>query len=292
MRLGLVILPEHAGNEARRLWRRAEELGFEHAWTYDHLAWRMLADDPWHAMVPTLASAAEVTSTVRLGPLVASPNFRHPVPFARELITLDDLSGGRLTLGIGSGGLGWDATVLGNDPWSARERADRFEEFVELLDRLLRQPSTTYSGRWYSAVEARSAPGCRQEPRIPFAVAAAGPRGMAVAARHGQSWVTIGDRTATEPAPPEAGAAIVAEQVARLETACADAGRDPSTLDRIVLTGLTLGSGTGSEDQLADTLGRYEEAGATDFVVHWPRASAPYLGDVDAFERAVASVTA
>jgi alkanesulfonate monooxygenase SsuD/methylene tetrahydromethanopterin reductase-like flavin-dependent oxidoreductase (luciferase family) len=289
MRLGVVILPEHTGEEARRLWRRVEDLGFDHAWTYDHLAWRMLADDPWHALVPTLACAAEVTTTIRLGPLVASPNYRHPVPFARELITLDDLSAGRLTLGIGAGGLGWDATVLGQERWSWQERTARFEEFVELLDLLLRQPSTTYEGQWYSAVEARSAPGCVQQPRLPFAVAAGGPRGMALATRFGQAWVTIGDRSAEGPASPEQGAAIVAEQIARLEEACTEAGRDPRSLDRIVLTGRTLASGLGSEDEFADTVGRYQEAGATDFVVHWPRPSEPYLGEVEAFERVIGS---
>ena len=71
--------------------------------------------------------------------MVASPNFRHPVPFARELLALDDISGGRLVVGIGAGGVGWDATTLGNEPWSPAERAGRFEEFVELLDRLLRE---------------------------------------------------------------------------------------------------------------------------------------------------------
>src|SRR5450631_481901 len=140
MRLGVVILPEHPWREAREIWRRAEELGFDHAWTYDHLAWRSLRDDPWFGAIPTLTAAATVTERIRLGPLVASPNFRHPVSFAKELISLDAISEGRLTLGIGSGGPGWDATVLGAPAWSPRERADRFAEFVELTDRLLRAP--------------------------------------------------------------------------------------------------------------------------------------------------------
>ena len=174
MRLGVCILPELRWPEQRRLWHRAEELGFDHAWTYDHLAWRSLRDDPWFGAVPTLTAAALATSRIRIGPLVASPNFRHPVPFAKELVTLDDVSVGRLTLGIGAGGEGWDASILGQKPWSARERADHFEEFVELLDSLLRGSETTFDGRWYSADEARTYPGCVQQPRIPFAIAAAG----------------------------------------------------------------------------------------------------------------------
>ena len=143
------------------MWRRAEALGFAHAWTYDHIAWGPLRDSAWFGAVPTLAAAALVTSTIRLGTLVASPNFRHPVPFARELITLDDLAAGRFTLGIGAGGIGWDATILGQDPWSPEERADRFAEFVAQLDQLLRGPVTTAAGRFYAADAVRNHPGMR-----------------------------------------------------------------------------------------------------------------------------------
>ena len=113
MRVGVCILPEHPWATGRDLWQRAEALGFVHAWTYDHLAWRSLRDSPWYSAIPTLTAAAVVTERMRLGTLVASPNFRHPVPFARELLALDDVSAGRLTLGIGAGGLGYDTEMLG-----------------------------------------------------------------------------------------------------------------------------------------------------------------------------------
>ena len=289
MRVGVVILPEHPWPRARELWQRAEALGFDHAWTYDHLSWRDLRDGPWHAAVPTLAAAAVATERLRLGTLVASPNFRLPVPFARELITLDDLSGGRITLGIGAGGTGWDATVLGEDPWSRGERTERFEEFVTLTDLLLRQPDTTFAGRYYSAHEARSAPGCVQAPRLPFAIAATGPRGMRLAVAHSQTWVTIGEGDRADPAPVEEGVTVVAEQMARLDEACDESGRDPATLDRLVLTGLTLDSGLDSPDRFEDTLGRYEALGVTDLVVHWPRPGPPYEGDQATFERIFAA---
>src|SRR3954447_15366813 len=93
-RVGVVVLPQQRWTQARERWRAVEELGFDAAWTYDHLAWRDLADEPWFAPVPTLTAAATVTSRVRLGTWVASPNYRHPVPFAKDLMTLDDVSGG------------------------------------------------------------------------------------------------------------------------------------------------------------------------------------------------------
>ena len=159
VRLGVLILPEHRSTEAASMWARAESMGFDHAWTYDHIAWRTLRDGPWFAVVPTLTAAAgSATSTIRLGTMVASPNFRHPVAFARELITLDDVSDGRLTAGLGAGGEGWDATILGQAPWSASERADHFDEFVRLLDLVLRGPTTTFTGRTSAPTRRRTNP--------------------------------------------------------------------------------------------------------------------------------------
>jgi alkanesulfonate monooxygenase SsuD/methylene tetrahydromethanopterin reductase-like flavin-dependent oxidoreductase (luciferase family) len=287
VRLGVVVLPEHPWTEAAAIWRDAEALGFSHAWTYDHLAWRTLRDDPWFGSVPVLAAAATVTTTLRLGTLVASPNFRHPVPFAREIVALDDISGGRFDLGVGSGGTGWDATILGGPPWSRGERAGRFAEFVDLLDRLLVEREVNASGRWYRADGARSYPGCRQHPRVPFTVAATGRRAMSVVARFGQAWVTTGPTDGARDVGPDAGARTVAAQRDLLEQACAEVGRDPSELGRVVLAGPALAQGTSSAQELADTVGAYAAVGVTDLIVHWPRPSAPYQGDRRRFEEAV-----
>jgi hypothetical protein len=114
--VGVLILPEQRWRESRVLWQRAEELGFAHAWTYDHITWRGHRDLAWFSAIPTLTAAALATERIRLGTLVASPNFRHPLTLAKEIVTLDDISGGRVTLGIGKGSTGWDATVMAADP--------------------------------------------------------------------------------------------------------------------------------------------------------------------------------
>jgi alkanesulfonate monooxygenase SsuD/methylene tetrahydromethanopterin reductase-like flavin-dependent oxidoreductase (luciferase family) len=280
VRLGVLILPEDPWPVAAAKWQRAERLGFDHAWTYDHLAWRSLRDSPWYGAVPTLAAAAAVTSTIRLGTLVASPEVRHPVPFARELVTLDEIAGGRFTLGVGAGSGGWDATVLGQPRWSPDERADRFAEFVDLLDRLLCNPETTFHGRYWQAHEARTTPGCVQQPRIPFGIAATRPRSMRVAARFGSLWVSSGPRTHGGPPLPAAeGAAAIARQLARLDAACVAEGRDPATLDRLVLTGPRLDGGLRSLEAFREVRDAYTALGVTDLVVHWPRESPPYEGD-------------
>lgn len=269
-------------------WRRAETLGFDHVWTYDHVVWDGLSNSAWFGAVPTLAAAGLVTERVRLGTLVSSPNFRHPVPFARELITLDDMTGGRLTVGIGAGSRGSDALLLGHSR-NEEAKTERFSEFVDLLDQALRGDEVTYKGRYYwSASGVTLIPGCVQKPRIPFAVAASVPRTMEVAVRHGSIWVTNGDRSHRgPPLEPPRGAEVVSRQLKRLEEVCESQGRDVDTVDRLVLTGSRLDSGLGSPRQFAELVDAYEAVGITDIVVHWPRANDPYAGDESVLERIV-----
>ena len=288
LRLSTVILPYVRWHEGgRSAWERAEQLGFHAAFTYDHLSWRSFRDGPWFGAVPTLTAAAAVTDRLRLGTLVTSPNFRHPVTLAKELISLDDISGGRITLGIGAGGTGFDATALGQEPWTPRERADRFGEFVPLLDRLLTEDSVTYQGTHYSAHEARNIPGCVQRPRLPFAVAATGPRGLRLAARHGQAWVTTGDPKLYETGTPEESLQALRAQTERLADACAAVGRDVAELAKVLLTGFTPDRGRPlqSLDAFVDFAGRHAELGFTDIVIHWPIPDSDFAADEKVFEQ-------
>ncbi|WCH92248.1 LLM class flavin-dependent oxidoreductase [Streptomyces moderatus] len=288
LRLSTVILPYRRWSEGgRKAWQRAEQLGFHAAYTYDHLSWRSFRDGPWFGAVPTLTAAAAVTDHLRLGTLVTSPNFRHPVTLAKELISLDDVSGGRITLGIGAGGTGFDATTLAQEPWTPRERADRFAEFVTLLDRLLSEDSVSYRGDFYSAHEARNLPGCVQRPRLPFAVAATGPRGLRLAAQYGQAWVTTGDPKVSESGTPEQSFQAIRGQVEKLSDACAAIGRDVAGLDKVLLTGFTPErSGVlESLDSFVDFAGRHQELGFTEIVVHWPIADSDFAADEKVFEQ-------
>lgn len=288
MRLSTVILPVRPWHQGGRdEWTRAERLGFDTAYTYDHLSWRTFRDGPWYGAVPTLTAAAAATERLRLGTLVTSPNFRHPVTLAKELISLDDISGGRITLGIGAGGTGFDATVLGQEAWTPRERADRFGEFVPLLDRLLTEDSVTYEGTFYSAVEARGIPGCVQRPRLPFAVAATGPRGLKLAAKHGQAWVTTGDPKLFETGTPEQSVEAIRGQVEKLGKACADIGRDVAELDKILLTGFTPEPGKVLEslDAFVDFAGKHFELGFTEIAIHAPIPDSDFAADQAVFEQ-------
>lgn len=275
MRIGIVILPQLPWHLQRHLWRRAEEYGFDQAYTYDHLSWRSLADEPWGATIPTLTAAACVTDRIRIGTFVASPNFRHPVPFAKEIATLDDIARGRLVLGIGAGGTGFDATVLGDAVLAPGARHERFVDFVTALDTLLRgevDAPISHRGAWFTADRARMVGAPVQTPRVPFMIAANGPRGMRLAARHGDAWVTTGGDGLTG----EDWWRSVADLAHRCDEIEAAAHRE-RPLDRV----LSLDSGGYSLESAArhrDSVARAEALGFTDVVVHWPRASGIYAG--------------
>lgn len=290
VRFGIIILPDQRWQHAARRWQRAEELGFDHAWTYDHLGWRTLVDGPWFDAVPTLTAAATVTSRIPLGTLVASPNFRHPVSFARQLTALDDISNGRILLGLGAGagGTSFDTRVLGEPELTPGERADRFAEFAGLLDEVLRTDHVTWSGRYYRAVDARNLPGCLQRPRIPFVMAANGRRSIALAARLGDGWVTTGSQSDD----PSKWWLSVGDGIRRFEDALATVGREPTSVPKYVSLDAAGPYSLSSVAYLTDAAGRAADLGFTDVIVHWPRPDGPYAGDERVLETVAADLLA
>jgi alkanesulfonate monooxygenase SsuD/methylene tetrahydromethanopterin reductase-like flavin-dependent oxidoreductase (luciferase family) len=287
MRVGLVILPEYRWWAAEPKWRAVERYGYDHAWTYDHLGWRSLVDGPWFGAVPTLTAAAMVTERIGLGTLVASPHFRHPVPFAREVTALDDVADGRLLLGVGAGAIsGFDTAALGRPPMTAKGLVDRFAEFLELLDAVLVNDRTTWRGEHYQAVDARSAPGCVRRPRVPFVVAANGPRSIRLVARFGQGWVTSGPHTEDD----DEWWTGVAERAARLDDALADAERPRHTVRRYLSMDSSPTYSLTSVSCFTDMIGKATALGFTDVLSHWPRADGVYAGDESVVEQIAAEV--
>ena len=288
MHVGLVVLPTDRWREARHQWEWADAAGFTTAWTYDHIRWGGMPDGPWHAAVPVLAAAAGVTERIRLGTLVATPNFRHPVTLAREAITLDDLSGGRLELGLGPGSEGFDARVLGQEPWPRRERLARFEGFLEVLRPILEGESsarTTVHTAYYAAEEAPSTPGTVTRP-LPLIIAAGGRTGLRLAATHGRHWVTIGP-TGAGLRTPETILDAVRRQRAELDAACAEVGRKTSSIGKVLLWTPTEPV-IDSPDQYEELSAPYAALGFDQFVLHHPAQSGPYGGAIGAFEEIAA----
>jgi alkanesulfonate monooxygenase SsuD/methylene tetrahydromethanopterin reductase-like flavin-dependent oxidoreductase (luciferase family) len=287
----VLILPEHPGPDWTGVWPRVEQLGARHAWTYDHLCWGPASGGPWFDALTTLAGAVCVTRRIALGTLVASPSFRHPVTTASQAMTLDHLSGGRFILGVGSGAPGPDTDALGGPAWSAADRAERFAEFVTLADEALRGELVDFRGRHFTAAGVRLAPGCVQRPRVPFAVAAAGPRGLRLAARYGQYWVTIGRPRDAGGQPEAAAFGTLRAQLGQLAAACQDVGRDPADLRKLVQLSRIVPDPYASPERLRDLVGRCADLGFTDVVLAYPRPAGVFAGDLGSFERAMTACT-
>lgn len=240
----------------------ADELGFDHAWLVDHL---LDTDGPpelpcleaW----TLLAAIAASTSRVRLGVLVSSNTFRSPALLAKEAVTVDHVSGGRLILGIGTGWHEDEHRRYGFDLPDAPERVARLEEAVELVVRLQEEPRLSYEGRYYSTDDAVFEPRPVQRPHIPMLIAAHRPRMIRIAARWADQWDTFPELAGTA---TDGVTTSVGERMAMLDAACADVGRDPGTIRRSVWgTPDTLAS----EAAFAAFARRHLELGFTDISV-------------------------
>jgi alkanesulfonate monooxygenase SsuD/methylene tetrahydromethanopterin reductase-like flavin-dependent oxidoreductase (luciferase family) len=247
-----------------------------------------MPDGPWHAAIPVLAAAAAVTKRIRLGTLVATPNFRHPVTLARDALALDDVSDGRLDLGLGPGSEGFDASALGQEPWSPAERLARFSEFLEILEPVVHGSAserTTLRTAHYTANEAPSTPGAIQR-RLPLTIAAGGRRGLQLAAAYGENWVTIGP-TGNVPRTPESILHAVRRQRDLLDEACESGGRAPQSMGKILLW-MPTEPLIDSVEQFDDVVGPYETLGFDQVVLHHPAQTGPFGGDTKAFEEIAA----
>ena len=282
MRFGLTILPELPWAELPPRWEAAEAMGFDHAWTYDHLVWGGLPESPWYATMPTLTAAALVTQRIGLGTFVSSPNFRHPYVLHRDVQSLDDVSGGRFLLGVGTGG-DLDSRILGGGTVSTRERVDRFQEFVELLVRLRTEDHVDADGRWFSVRNARTLPPLGN---VPLIVAANGPRSLRFAARTGDAWVTTGPDVASV---EEWWTALDASRHS-LEEALVAAGRDPAAFPRYLNLDSSPQYSLAGRGVFEEMVGRAESLGFTDVITHWPRPDGPYAGSVAVLEEVAATV--
>ncbi|WP_192809811.1 LLM class flavin-dependent oxidoreductase [Actinomadura rudentiformis] len=191
-----------------------------------------------------------------------------PVTSAKTALSLEALSGGRFVMGIGAGGPGGDSDAFGGGPLNRAERTARFAEWVELTDLLLTQADTDFSGRYFAAREVAIGGGRPRRP--PLAVAGTAKRGMELAARFADLWITqdAGQDPGAYAGTPHAE---VRRQIVLLDEVCAEQGRDPGTLPRLAVLGYGGERPLASIEAFRDCLGRYEQIGITTLAVLWPR---------------------
>ncbi len=266
LELGVVVMPIHDWPNTLSRAVEIEAMGFDHYWLYDHHSWRHYRNETWHSTIPWLAGVATGTSTIRLGTMVSSPNMRHPATMAKDAMSLDHLSNGRVILGLGAGTTGFDATVFGDAPLSARERADRFTEYVGVVDHLL-SGGANHKGVWYTVDEGRAIPGSVQKPRLPLAIAAGGPRTLRMAAEQADMLITLG--IPSQPVDSLDGFVDqLASQARDVEEHCATIGRDSDSLRRLVFLSAARSEPMASFDAFVDFAGRVCQLGYSSIVFH------------------------
>jgi alkanesulfonate monooxygenase SsuD/methylene tetrahydromethanopterin reductase-like flavin-dependent oxidoreductase (luciferase family) len=219
--------------------RVAEEVGFDSLWVGDHLLYRRPLDvvGPWEAW-STLAALAAVTTKVELGPLVACTSFHSPAMLAKKAATVDEISGGRLILGLGAGWNEADYTTFG---FPYDRRVSRFEEAFTIIRTLLREGQIDFQGEFYTARDCELLPRGAVEVHPngpPLMLGTTRPRMLNIAAPHIDMWNEWHDRVLNTPE----GAA---EMSAKVTDAAIEAGRDPSEIERTVTVLVQLNGGTG-----------------------------------------------
>jgi alkanesulfonate monooxygenase SsuD/methylene tetrahydromethanopterin reductase-like flavin-dependent oxidoreductase (luciferase family) len=264
-RFGVIVMQDVPAAEVLARFRRIEEMGFDQAYIADHIGDFRALDGPFLDGWSLLAAAATVTSRVAIGPLVNNPILRAPGLLAKQAMTVDQLSGGRLELGMGAGVFEMDHAAVGSPLWPVRERVRRFTEYVTIVDgamRALGKPYT-FEGEWYTVRDLPTAPGPVRRP--PIVVGGQAPTMLKVAVSHGDVWNTNGQMGA----PVGDIVARTREQNDRLDELCLAAGRDPATLRRqFLLWDTTDPLEPGAS--LVELVERLTEAGIEDFVMCWP----------------------
>jgi F420-dependent oxidoreductase-like protein len=262
----------------------AEATGWDGAWIADHFMPN--ADGPFPIETPTLeagslvAALAAAVPRIRIGTLVLGNTYRHPAVVANIAVTVDHVSGGRFTLGMGAGWQENEHAAYGIELPPVGPRIDRFAEAIEVIHSLLRAERTTFKGRYYEITDARCEPKPIQDP-LPILVGGGGDRTLGIAARWADAWNTWGQ--------PD----HIAERSAALTRACDRVGRDPDAIARTAQALLFMAE-DGAEDgadagaiadverlverspmpaiggtveQLRDVVAAYAEAGVDELIV-------------------------
>jgi F420-dependent oxidoreductase-like protein len=242
-------------------WKLFEELGLDSVWDCDHFVQPSHPTGPYFEGWTLLAGLAAVTSRIRIGVLVSCNTFRHPALLAKEAVTVDHISNGRLELGLGAGWYEPEHAMYGIDFPSRGQLVERFEEAVEIVDRLMRNEVVTFEGKHYSLRMAEFRPRPVQTPRPPLTIGAHGPRMLKLCARYADAWNSFGS---------------VEEIRTRnliLNEKCAEVGRDPKEIVRSLYLWVSRATDDpwDSIDAFHDMVGRYREAGINEFIIDQPR---------------------
>ena len=258
---GIQTIQTWTWDEMRTRWQWFESLGFDSLWLPDHFVPTANPSGPMFEAWTLLAALGTQVQRARIGVLVSSNTFRHPALLAKQAVTIDHVTNGRLELGIGAGWFKDEHEMFGLAFPETGELVDRYAESLDLLDRYLSNDETSFEGEFFSLKNAWNRPGSVQRPRPPFVIGAHGPRMINLAARYADTWNSRGT-------PAEMRA-----RNDRMDDACARYGRDPQAVKRsllFVVAQMPNEHPWDSTDAFADYVGRFSEAGVREFLFQPP----------------------
>jgi len=217
--------------------RAAESVGFDTLWLGDHLLYRYgdgSSRGPWEVWT-MLAALAASTSRIRLGPLVAATAFHAPPMLAKLAATADEISGGRLILGLGAG---WNETEFRAFGFPFDHRISRFEEAFTIVRTLLREGSVDFDGKYFQARDCELLPRSSRPGGPPLMVGSVGPRMLEITLPHVDMWNVWYRDSNNSPAGLE-------PILRALDEACRAVGREPADVERTSAVLVRLPGGTG-----------------------------------------------
>jgi probable F420-dependent oxidoreductase len=217
--------------------RAAEDVGFDTLWLGDHLLYRYgdgSTRGPWEVWTMLSALAAS-TSRIRLGPLVAATAFHAPPMLAKLAATVDEISGGRLILGLGAG---WNETEFRAFGFPFDHRISRFEEAFTIIRTLLREGRIDFDGRFFQARDCELLPKPARPGGPPLMIGSVGPRMLEITLPHVGAWNVWYRQSNNTPGGLE-------PILRQLDEACRAVGRDPATLEKTSAVLVRLPGGTG-----------------------------------------------
>jgi alkanesulfonate monooxygenase SsuD/methylene tetrahydromethanopterin reductase-like flavin-dependent oxidoreductase (luciferase family) len=217
--------------------RAVEDLGYDSVWVGEHLLYRWPdrpARGPWEAW-SMLSAIAAVTDRIEFGPLVACTAFHNPAVLAKQAATIDEISGGRLILGLGAG---WNETEFGAFGVPFDHRIDRFEEAFTIIRTLLQDGAIDFDGVYHQARDCELVPRGPRPAGPPLMIGSNGPRMLRIAAPYVRAWNSWFSDIGNHPA----GIALLRDAV---DAACRDVGRDPADIERTVAMLVRFPGGTG-----------------------------------------------
>ncbi len=244
-------------------WRQIEALGFDSAWIFDHFMTTggQPEDHTYLEAWTALAGLAMVTSRVALGILVSGNTYRSPALLAKQAVTVDHISNGRLVIGLGAGWHEPEHRAYGFFFPPPGERLARFEEAMQVIKQLTTQERSTFQGRYYQLDNAPFEPRPVRPEGIPIVVGTSGERMLKLVARYADRWNMVGS--------PEQ----IKERGKLLLEACAEVGRDPREIvwSAAAWPGRVGGDPLASVEMFRDLVGRYREAGVSEVICQWQK---------------------